>query len=88
MKTFLNANMFVSFVLWLTTMTNWAFAIEGGSPLPAYMRTVYLADAVEIAFWLMAGIIYLVWLWCKRKDNRRLGILRYDGQRGEWYYQK
>lgn len=88
MKNLLSANAFVSFMLWLVTLVNVAFAIEGGSALPEYMKTVYMIDVAEIAFWLIAGIAYLTYLVCNRRSTRRLGILRYDGQNGEWYYQR
>lgn len=88
MKNMLMANAGVSFVLEVVTFTNLAFALEGNSPFPEYMRTVFIADFVEIAFWVLAGIVYLGWLVYQRKSRRRLGILRYDGRRGEWYYQR
>lgn len=88
MKTFLNANAFVTFMLLLAMLINVAFSIEGGEPMSEYMSTVFIALGVEIAFWLLCGIGYLVWWAGKLNDRRRLGILRYDGQRGEWYYQR
>lgn len=88
MGNFLKANLMVTWVLLTVALINAAFACEGQTMLPEYMLNVMIALAVECVFWVIAGIIYLVWLWRKHRDSRRLGILRYDGQRGEWYYQR
>lgn len=88
MENFLKANGMVTWVLLTVALINTMFACEGQTALPEYMLNILIALAVEFVFWVIVGIIYLVWLWNERRDSRRLGILRYDGQRGEWYYQK
>lgn len=88
MKNMINANAGVTFALCLVATINIAFAIEGNSPMPDYVWTVFRAIVVEIGVWAVIGAGYLIWVLRQRRSHRRLGILRYDGRRGEWYYQR
>lgn len=87
LKNFLSANGMFTFAVSGIVTTNVAFAIEGNSPVPEYFWTLMKVMDYELAFWIITGIIYLIWRYRQKMHRgRRLGILRYDGQRREWYY--
>lgn len=86
LKNFLSANGMFTFAVSGLVTTNVAFAIEGNSPVPEYFWTLLDILAYETGFWVLAGIIYLIWYHRQKQRRRRLGILRYDGQHREWYY--
>lgn len=88
MKNFLYANLAFTGVISCVTLVNVLFAWEGNSPIPPYAWNIIRLTFIEGAFWILAGIIYLVWIAYTHRKNRRMGILRYDGRRGEWYYQR
>lgn len=88
LKNFLYANAVVTSIVSGVATINVLFAWEGHSVIPPYAWNLIRLMLLEGAFWVLAGIVYVVYLICKYKRNRRMGILRYDGQRGEWYYQR
>lgn len=88
LKNSLYANGVLTGVVSAIATINVLFAWEGHSVIPPYAWNLIRLMLIEGAFWVVAGLVYLVYLICKYKRNRRMGILRYDGQRREWYYQR